>query len=160
MAAAVAVATDTTELGCVMIPVGDTHLLLPNVSVAEIVPWRRIKPWDGAPAWCLGLLGWRGETVPVIRFELLNGAAVPDTTGAGRCIVVMNRARSRRGRPFYAFAADGLPRLLRLSNEDLGNKPVRLGPAETAAVKVGTEPAIIPNLSFVEDELEKLPANP
>ena len=28
---------------------------------------------EDAPPWCLGLLGWRGETVPVIQFETLNG---------------------------------------------------------------------------------------
>ena len=45
-----------------MIPLADTHLLLPNVTIAEILPWRRIKPLADGPKWCLGLLGWRGET--------------------------------------------------------------------------------------------------
>jgi chemosensory pili system protein ChpC len=151
-------ATESTEIACVMIPVGDTHLLLPNVSIAEIVPWRRLKPLDrGADKapWCLGLFGWRGETVPVVRFELMNGGGI--TAGSsGRCIVVMNRARSHKGRPFYAVAADGLPRLLRLHAEDLSSKPVRLGPAEVASVRVGTEPAIVPNLSFIEGQIATL----
>ena len=151
---AAVVASESTEIACVMIPVGDTHLLLPNVSVAEIVPWRRLKALDRADAvpWCLGLLGWRGETVPVVRFELLNGAGVAGSP-VGRCLVVMNRARSRKGRAFYAVAADGLPRLLRLNAEDLSTKPVRLGPAEVASVRVGTEPAIVPNLAFIEGQI-------
>ena len=32
------------ELSCVLIPTQPVQLLLPNVCVAEIVPWRRIKP--------------------------------------------------------------------------------------------------------------------
>jgi chemosensory pili system protein ChpC len=156
---AAVVASDTTEIACVMIPVRDTHLLLPNVSVAEIVPWRRLKALDrgrDATPWCLGFLGWRGESVPVIRFELLNGGGV-EASPVGRCIVVMNRARSRKGRSFYAVVADGLPRLLRLSGEDLSSKPVRLGPAEVASVRVGTEPAIVPNLSYIEEQIATLP---
>ena len=55
------------------------------------------------------------------------------------------------------IAADGLPRLLRLHAEDLSSKPVRLGPAEVASVRVGTEPAIVPNLSFIEGQIATLP---
>lgn len=39
------------ELSCVLIPSGSFQLLLPNVSVAEILPWRRIKPIESSPAW-------------------------------------------------------------------------------------------------------------
>jgi chemosensory pili system protein ChpC len=147
-------AEDMTELSCVLIPVGITHLLLPNVTVAEIVPWRRVKGWEGAPDWCLGLLGWRGETLPVVQFEALNGES--SDPGAGRCLLVMNRARARQGRPFYGLVAEGLPRLVRLTGEDLVNQNVKLGPAEIASVRVGAEMATIPNLSFIEEQLGSL----
>ena len=147
-------AEEMTELSCVLIPVGITHLLLPNVTVAEIVPWRRVKSWDGAPDWCLGLLGWRGETLPVVQFEVLNGeTSVPS---GGRCLLVMNRARARDGRPFYGLVAEGLPRLLRLTGEDVVNQNVKLRAAESASVRVGAEMAIIPNLSFIEEQLSGL----
>ena len=60
-------AVDAKELACVMIPLAaDTHLLLPNVTIAEILPWRRIKPLPDAPKWCLGLLGWRSGVCAII----------------------------------------------------------------------------------------------
>ena len=40
-------AVDAKELACVMIPLANTHLLLPNVTVAEILPWRRINAAAG-----------------------------------------------------------------------------------------------------------------
>ena len=40
---AAVVAEDLTELSCVLIPLDGTRLLLPNISVAEILPWRRVK---------------------------------------------------------------------------------------------------------------------
>lgn len=149
-------AVDVKELACVMIPLADTHLLLPNVTIAEILPWRRIKPLADGPKWCLGLLGWRGETVPVIQFEALNGGEFLGGTRS-RCLLIMNRARRSTGRAFYGLASSGLPRIVHLSDDDLQNRSVRLGPAEVAALHVGTETAVVPNLSFIEEQLAMLP---
>ena len=147
---------ESNELACVMIPLVTTQLLLPNVSVAEIIPWRRLKTWDDAPSWCAGLLGWRGEAVPVLDFDALSSAGGQDA-GRGRCLLVMNRARSSVGRPFYALAAAGLPRLVHLRAEDMESHSVQLGPTEVASVRVGTELAVVPNLSFIEEQLAGLP---
>ena len=149
------VAKDANELSCVVIPLESTQLLLPNVCVAEILPWRRVKMLSETPPWCLGLLGWRGEMVPVVRFETLNGKPGP-ARKSGRCMVVMNRARNAKGLPFYALAAEGLPRLVQLTAEDLSNEPCRLGPAESVVVKLGTETAVIPNLNVIETAVAKL----
>ncbi len=152
---AVAVAQELVELSCVIIPLNDAQLLLPNVSIAEILPWRRVKAMAEGPEWCLGLLNWRGESIPVVRFECLNrieGAR----RRAGRCMIVMNRARSADGIAFYAIAAEGLPRMLQLTTDDISNESGKLGPAESVCVKVGTESAIIPNLEFIEGKVADL----
>ncbi len=57
-------AVDAKELACVMIPLADTHLLLPNVTIAEILPWRRIKP----------LAGWSEVVSGSARLARRNGA--------------------------------------------------------------------------------------
>lgn len=152
---AAVVAEDTLELSCVLIPLEGTQLLLPNVCIAEILPWRRVKALSDTPPWCLGLLGWRGEMVPVVRFETMNGHPGP-ARKSGRCMVVMNRARNARGLPFYAFAAEGLPRMVQLTADDLANEPCKLGNAEAIVVKMGTESAVIPNLSIIENAVAKL----
>jgi len=154
--AAALVVEEAKELACVLIPLAETHLLLPNVTIAEILPWRRIKPLQGAPKWCLGLLGWRGETVPVIQFEAMNGGDMIGTPH-NRCLLIMNRARRANGRAFYGLASTGLPRIVHLSDDDLQNRSVRLGPAEVAALNVGTETAVVPNLSYIEEQLTMLP---
>jgi chemosensory pili system protein ChpC len=153
---AAVVAEATPELACVMIPLLGTHLLLPSVSVAEIVPWRRVRRDPEHPAWCLGVLGWRGEAVPVVQFEILNGASEKLSIKPGRCLVVMNRTRRASGRAFYAVAAAGLPRIVHLADGDVQNASARLGAAETATVKLGTEGAVVPNLSFVEEQIAAL----
>ena len=151
-----ATSATTGEATCVLIPVGAQMLLLPNVTVAEILAWRRIKAFDGQPDWCAGLLGWRGQNLPVVRFPVLNDMADADIE-QGRCILAMNRVRSPRGPAFYGLVASGLPRLVHLSSADVVNNRVGLGPAESASVKVGTEVAVIPSLELIEGKLSSLP---
>jgi chemosensory pili system protein ChpC len=153
---AAVVSEESPVLACVMIPLLGTHLLLPSVTVAEIVPWRRVRRDPEQPAWCLGVLGWRGETVPLVQFEVLNGLSAKLAGKPGRCLVVMNRTRRAGGRPFYGLVAAGLPRIVHLTDEDVQNADARLGAAETATVRVGTENAVVPNLSFIEEQVAAL----
>ena len=149
-------ADDTNELSCVVIPTPGAQLLLPNVSIAEIVPWRRIKPMAEGPAWCMGHFGWRGRNVPVIHYAGFESERdTPPNTA--RCLVVMNRARNPSGPAFYALAAIGLPRMVQLMEDDLQNLDAPLGLADVMQVQVGTEQATIPNLAYIEDCLAQLP---
>jgi chemosensory pili system protein ChpC len=152
---AAVVAEELSELSCVVIPLEGMQLVLPNVCIAEILPWRRIKALGESPPWCLGLLGWRGEMVPVVRFESLNGRPGP-ARKSGRCMVVMNRARNTRGLPFYAMAAEGLPRLVQLTGEDISQEGDQLGPAESAVLRIGTEQVVIPDLEKIEVAVAEL----
>jgi len=143
------------EVQCVVIPLQESRLLLPNECVAEILPWRRIKPLQAMPNWCMGILGWRGETIPVVRYELLNDHA-DGKLAEGRCIVVMNRTHMPMGPSFYAIAAEGLPRLLQINSEDLDQVEPVVGPADTTAIKLGTELVQVPNLELVERQVQSL----
>lgn len=148
-------AKDLVEITCVMIPLQETNLLLPNICVAEILPWRRVGSLEDAPKWCLGVLEWRGEVIPVVRFERMGNASIDDAE-EGRCLIVMNRSRTVEGLPFYALAAEGLPRIVQLTAEDMSNVPTKLGVADTMALRVGSEPAIIPNLQYLEVQVANL----
>ncbi len=146
--AAMALSGDASEVSCVLIPTNGRLLVLPNVCVAEILPWRRIKPLNDGPVWCMGFMGWRGQNVPVVDFTGFDADA--QRRGSGRCLVVMNRSRSSSGPEFYAMAADSLPRMMPLAEEDLETQPEDLGPADVMAVKVGTEVGTIPDLGYLE----------
>ena len=155
MSTAVAVADEANELSCVLIPTPGLQLLLPNVCVAEIVPWRRIRRLEHGPSWCMGHAGWRGQNVPVVHYPSFGNVneAAPHSA---RCLVVMNRAHNASGPAFYALAAVGLPRMLQLLEDDLHNLDVELGVADVMQVRVGTEAATIPNLAYIEDRLAEL----
>lgn len=142
------------ELSCVVIPTGGMELLLPNICVAEIVPWRRVKVLQNAPDWCLGLTGWRGQTIPVVHYDgFREGVPAPDSA---RCLVVMNRSRSASGRAFYALAARALPYMVQLAAEDMSNENSDLGPADVMSVRLGESLATIPDLQYVENLVTQL----
>jgi chemosensory pili system protein ChpC len=145
--------TATYEVACVLIPLGEEHLLLPNVCVAEVLPWRRVNKVKNAPDWCVGMAEWRGQSIPVIRFDVMNGSK---PASSERCLVVMNRVRLADGPAFYALAATGLPRIVQLSDEDISNQQRKMRDGEVAAVVVGTENAVIPNLELAESQVRNL----
>lgn len=155
--AAIALHDDASDLSCVLIPTPGEQLLLPNICVAEIVPWRRLKPLADGPEWLLGYVGWRGQTIPVIHFAEFNEQPATPATQA-RCLVVMNRARNASAPAFYAVAAEGLPRMVQLSEDDLSSASDELSVAQIMKVNVGTELATIPDLAFVEQQVLSLSA--
>lgn len=141
------------ELACVVLPQEALSLLVPNDCVAEILPWRRVKPVPGMPRWCVGTLGWRGQTVVVVDFQLLTSDR-GQARGNRRALVVMHRTTKREGMSFYAIASSGLPRLLYLAEDEV--RDVEDGPTSAAILShltLGSEAVVVPNLRYVEDEV-------
>lgn len=141
------------ELACVVLPQEELSLLVPNDCVAEILPWRRVKPVPGMPRWCVGTLGWRGQTVVVVDFQLLTSDSGQARLNR-RALVVMHRTTKREGMSFYAIASSGLPRLLYLAEDEV--RDVEDGQASAAILShltLGSESVVVPNLRYVEDEV-------
>ena len=67
---------DTTKesLACLLIPIQGGRMVLPNVTVAELIPFQSPEPAPNAQEWLLGTLEWRGTMIPVISFEEFSGA--------------------------------------------------------------------------------------
>jgi len=52
---------------CVLIPVRDQTLLLPNVAIAEIVDYD-LETDNSERRWFLGRIQWRGVSLPVLSW--------------------------------------------------------------------------------------------
>ena len=159
MSIAAVVAEEANEFSSVIIPAPGTNLLLPNICVAEILPWCRTKALEGTPAWCLGLFSWRGQRLPVVNFMAFNEPQSQPPQSA-RCLIVMNRSRTREGPIFYALASTGMLRMLQLLDGDVTDADHSLGIADVMKVEVAMETATIPNLEFVEQQVAALDLQP
>jgi chemosensory pili system protein ChpC len=154
MSKAIATPEATTELAILMIPVQGKNLVLPNVSVAEIISRQSTEVGDDVPTWFIGQMQWRSLTVPVISYEAINDEPFVGDENQ-RHIAVINGTDSEI--PFWAVLTEGTPKLLRLTEEQVAaSTEVIGGPAEAQRVMVNEEAAIIPDLNFIEDKIATL----
>lgn len=138
------------DVASLLIPLEGRLLLAPNVSVAEIVPLGPIEPVAEAPDWFLGYYNWRDLQVPLLSFEVLNGEPRPDI-GARARIAVFNGTGVSEDLPFLALLAQGLPRLARVSAEELQQREgIESKAFDLMPVSWAGEQAVIPNVPLIE----------
>lgn len=141
------------ELVTFLMPVTKRYLLLPNVTVAEIIHHRTPTQPDDMPTWFLGDLEWRGQKVPMVSFEALNEEPF-QADGRRQNIAVLNGITQPEKLPFIAVLTQGAPRLMRLTPDEITGDEAsqdRKGPAELMVVSANGETASIPDLNFIEN---------
>ncbi|MFV8834585.1 chemotaxis protein CheW [Aquisalimonas sp.] len=142
-----------------LLPLDDTYLLLPGTVVAEVVGYTTPQPaaLDEPPEWLLGFVTWRGQQVPCVAFEALNGQTL-GTPGTRARTVVLKALGARSGMPYIALRTRGIPRLINVEREGIEplDEPDALGPAVREAVLAHGEPALIPDMDVLESRTHRL----
>ncbi|MFZ5698813.1 MAG: chemotaxis protein CheW [Pseudomonadota bacterium] len=134
------------EVPSLMVPQQGRPLLVPNIAVAEIVPFSAPLPEVGKPQWFLGHIMWRGEKVPVISVVQLRGEE-EDIPSEARIAVFNGLGGALR---FYGVITHGIPRLVRVREQDIESTDGMYTSVDDAFVAVGGELAVIPNLIQIE----------
>ena len=138
-------------LPCVLIPVLDGNLLLPNVSIAEIIDYTEADTLGNAPAWMVGRVKWRGTVLPVVSYDAANGgqSALPQSH-RGRIAVLNTIGERHDALPFLAMVTQGIPRQAKVEESALATRDGALGPADLMIVDFEGESVRIPNLEYLE----------
>ncbi len=136
------------EIPCLLLPLHGRTLLVPTVTVAEMVPMAQCQRGEGLPDWSLGTFEWRGREVPLVSFEGLSGDPVTEFTPKGR-FAVLNNTGVSDDLPFIAVPTRALPRMARIAPDDIKEQPVKK-PCELMRVKVGVEEFAIPDVAALE----------
>lgn len=145
------VETNSELLSCVLIPVKDQTLLLPNVSIAEIVDYADISPDTGDRDWLLGHFGWRGLYLPVLSWEAANGGSpIEPDAQRGRILVLNTVTDAHKKIPFIALATQGIPRQAKITATELKKQDRKNASAELMSVDFEGEEVQIPNLEVLE----------
>ncbi|NRA25143.1 MAG: chemotaxis protein CheW [Oleispira sp.] len=141
-----------SEIAGLLIPLHEKQLLLPNVTVAEIIPYRVPTVIGDHASWLLGQMEWRNIHIPVLSYEVLNGASIPSLEGAR--LAVVNGTGANRTIPFYAILIQGIPKLTHVKEDDIVTvEAMHLGPYDKMSVSILGEHAMIPDLDMIENEL-------
>jgi chemosensory pili system protein ChpC len=142
------------EIRCVLVPVGNLRLLLPNATIAEVITQSKPEPVAGAPDWLLGRIAWRGWRVPLVSFTKLAGTEEGDAELSVR-VAVLKALGGNPKLPFIAVLTQGFPRLTTLNAELIipTHDGTALPPGVRAHVLVRDDVAMIPDLEWIETEL-------
>jgi len=146
--------SDVRELACVLVPLHDRLILLPNVTVAEVVRMQRVQPVGNAPDWLVGMTSWRGKVIPVLSPEAVladPGAPAPPAPSPSCSLLVMNRSRPVDGLEFYVLLVRAMPRMLWVAAEDLGVVDGTLKAGEAARLELGRDEVSVPRLAYFEE---------
>jgi len=136
------------------------RVILPNTAVAEIIPYVSADPLSeslkkDAPVWLLGMISWRGVSVPLLSMETILGS---DYQQAGKrsSIAIINAVGSVTGAPFFAVVTQGIPRLLHVSGDTLSliEESGDNNKAVSCHVVLDGDVAVIPDLDVIEKMLK------
>ncbi len=132
-------------------PVNQQQLLLPNVSVAEVVGYQAPSTPADKPDYFLGYVTWRGINIPLISYELANGQMSNKVTANTRIVVINSIGEHHESLPFFAIVTQGIPRLVKVASDLI--KPIKgqaTNKAEMTYVTLDGEEATIPDLQYLE----------
>jgi chemosensory pili system protein ChpC len=136
------------------IPLREMNLLLPNVAVAEIGSYRAPEAQADMPEWFLGMVKWRGQSIPVISLEAVCGLDSPSNPVFSRLMIVNSVCP---GSPIehYAIVTAGLPGLIQFGDETADEVVEYENDGLKCIVRIGQEEAVIPDLEFLQNLLEQ-----
>ncbi len=142
----------TGTIACLLAPLTGKQLLLPSVTVAEVVMASDMVPAPaGSPDWKLGAVSWRDMMIPVVAFEALNGQGQPRECER---VAILSGISAQRELPFYGVVVQGIPRMAKVKIAELEDlEAASTGPIEFLQVRYAGELAVIPDLDALEAQL-------
>ena len=149
------------EIPTFFVPLQKSNVLVPNATVAEIIPYEPLQRVQDSPDWMLGYLGWRGVQVPVVSFEMLTverGSFSLVSVASAR-LVILKSLSDDPVSPFYAIVAQALPRLVRITERELFETGEKAEKTELQRVRYGDDLVSIPDLDFIEWSLNDVLKN-
>ena len=148
------------EVYSLLIPFAGGKLIVPRITVAEVMGYTRPRPLRGAPPWLLGLINWQGQEIPLISFEGLCGRKIPERANRTR-IAVMFAIGGQMEPPVFAVMTQGYPYLVRVNAAVLSVDPENAYSEESPVLnrlRMANERPVVPDLEEIEAKLlEALP---
>ncbi len=140
---------------CLMLPLDQQTLLLPNAAVAEVIGYSEPEAISDAPPWLLGRLQWRDRAVPLISFELASGST---HVSHGKRIAVLNTLNNNHRVPYVAVVLQGIPKLRLVQPDSVVVDESRSEEKQSVAshLLVDGEPVVVPDIDDLEHRLDNL----
>jgi len=145
------------DLYGLMVPLAEERLLLPRVTVAEVITWQQPEAVENAPTWHLGNIQWNGRPIPVISFEAFMGQTSPPPGGRTRIAVIVAIGAQLTG-GYFGIVTQGFPQLVRANADVVKPDPNQKFPERSpiiCRVRMLNESPLIPDLHRVEEMINE-----
>lgn len=156
-----AIKGNANEVPSLLIPVLGRQLILPTVSVAEMLPFRKpsVSSIDAQAPWYMGQVLWRGVKIPMVSYEALTGESIAEVRGISQ-MAVLNSTGTDSRLPFLCFPTQGIPRLSRVTPENSQTDASKsLSEYDQMHINVADVEATIPDLVKMEQAVVNLLLN-
>jgi chemosensory pili system protein ChpC len=131
----------------------DLELIVPYALVAEITD-------VGLPEGSIHLgrdeasmVEWRGQQVPLVSMEAMNGEHVPTIGRRVRCVVLYG-TDPERALPYYAVLLSGVPRFEQVRRDQIEPAGPQDNPLWRAVVHLGGRLTAIPDIRVLEERVD------
>lgn len=147
-----------TELPTFVVPLQKSNILVPNATVAEIIPYEPLQRVQDTPDWFLGYLDWRGVQVPVASFEMLTveRASFSLVSVSSASLVILRGFTESSDFRYLAIVAQALPRLVRIGAEELHEVQEPVRQTELMKASYGDEIISIPDFDYIEEKIQQV----
>ncbi|MDQ7072340.1 MAG: chemotaxis protein CheW [Gammaproteobacteria bacterium] len=143
----------TDFIPCMLIPLQHHYLLLPNTTLAEVIPMPNLEHVSNKPQYWVGQCYWHSWQIPVIDLEGLVQDHPASTDDANKLCVVRG-INDSSSISVYGLPCYGVPQLIHLTESALN--PIEDAIDSTylhSQIQIGNNIAYIPNLDNIEAAL-------
>lgn len=143
----------TSSVHVLTIPTSVAPLVVASATVAEVVNVTALSQQPGTPDWCLGILDWRSQGVPVVSMERLMGQeAVPP--GPRSKIIVFFPLPGRRDHEFFGVLTTAEPQPHSLVDDEVVSVTLPFeSPFAAAGIQIGSQAGMVPDLEVLKRAL-------
>lgn len=133
----------------------ELELLVPYALVAEItdvsLPEGSIRLGRNEAT----MVNWRGQRVPLVSLEAMNGESVPTIGRRVRCAVLYG-TDPERALPYFALLLSGVPRSEQVIRSQIEHAGPQDNPLWRAVVRLGGRLTAIPDIRVLEERIDRM----
>lgn len=141
---------------CLLLSIEEKTLILPYSAVAEVIPFENAKTFADVTGWVLGTIEWRNLKIPLISLESIDRYSHSFLEKGKAHIAILNRSVEEKGPDFIGVVLQNIPKMNRFKRTDLQYVGTSDNPQLSMAISVRGQPAFIPNLTWIEENIPAL----
>ena len=137
------------SLPCFVLPMCAEAMIVPSVTVAEVIDYRPPEPLPGAPAWFMGVVDWRGIAIPVISFERFNHLT-ESRQGSQSRLAIMNVVSNQHYMRYFSVVIQGNPKPVKIMADTIEQQDDSMSDGIAMKVLYAGQNAMIPDMDAIE----------